>query len=433
MNVRSIIAATAAFLLSAQAASSAEYRFVYVDAFQGDYDLRESYLFDVNNVGAACGWATDLPSYSGFRWAQATDKTKIPFTLARGINDAGKIVGLDKVYDPATGDLVTLPKVAVAPPVALDINNNDVVVGYDETCICSNSDFILQVPFVWDAVHGARAVNVPNAKELVKVNDANVAVGIIRGGPHDGFVYDIATGRSILLSPYLPPNQYPWNEAADINDLGVVVGKHRGADFTTFDGFLWTEAGGATLLPHFPGGSARSVLPAAINDAGVVVGRAEVSPHVYQAFVWSQAKGIRDLNAALVDDVPAGFILDRALEINDQGWIVGDGHFGPNWSSSQAFVLIPNAVTGVTPGASAALDLRIQPNPSHGMPHIEYSLPAGATGRIEVFDARGRLVTTLFAAADRVATLQEPLPTGIYLARLTGAAGTITRKFLVLP
>ena len=431
--MKRILSTAFGLLLAVTGVRAAEYRFVYVDAFQGDYDLRESYLFDLNNRGEACGWATDLPSYSGFGWAQATDKTKIPFTLARGINASGKITGLDKVYDPASGELTTIPKVAVAPPVALDINDNDVVVGYDETCNCSNSDHVLQVPFVWDKVNGARAVNVANAKELVKVNNANVAVGIIRGGNHDGFVYEIATGRSILLSPYLPANQYPWNEAADINDLGMVVGKHRGADFSTFDGFLWTEAGGATLLPHFAGGANRSVAPAAINNWNVVVGRAEVEPQVYHAFVWSQAKGIRDLNGVTIDALPAGFILDRALEVNDQGWIVGDGHFGPAWSSSQAFVLIPTAVTGATP-AIAGLELRITPNPSRGVPRIEYALPAGASGRIEVFDARGRLVATVSAAAGaRTASLTETLPAGIYLAVLEGPAGSTSRKFVVLP
>ena len=416
-------------LLAASAAPAAEYRFVYVDAFQGDYDLKESYLFDLNNRGDGCGWATDLPSYSGFAWSQATDKTKIPFTYARGINEAGKITGLDKMYDPATGVLTTIPKVAVAPPVALDINDHDVVVGYDETCNCSNSDHVLQVPFVWDPVNGARPVNVTNAKELVKVNNANVAVGIIRGGAHDGFVYDIATGRSVLLSTFLPPNAYPWNEASDINDLGVVTGKHRGADFATFDGFLWTEAGGAALLPHFPGGAARSVIPAAINDANVVVGRAEVAAQAYHAFVWSQANGLRDLNNALVDGIPAGFILDRALEINDQGWIVGDGHFGPNWSTSQAFVLVPTAVLGAQ--TALGIDLRVTPNPTRGVPSIEWSLPAGQNGRVDVFDAGGRRVASFTASPG--AGLRHDLPAGVYLAKLTGPAGSVARKFVILP
>src|SRR6185436_3188953 len=98
---------------------------------------------------------------------------------------------------------------------------------YAETCFCSNSDRVLQIPFVWDAANGSRAVPVPGAKELVKVNDANVAVGVIRGGSPDGFVYEIATGRTIRLQQFLPANPYPWTEAADINDLGVVTGIHR--------------------------------------------------------------------------------------------------------------------------------------------------------------------------------------------------------------
>lgn len=161
-----------------------------------------------------------------------------------------------------------------------------------------------------------------------------------------------------------------------------------------------------------------------------MVGRAEVDQQVYHAFVWSPAKGIRDLNAVAIDGLPAGFILDRAHEVNDQGWIVGDGHFGPLWSSSQAFVLIPNTVTGVTPTV-AGLDLRIRPNPSRGVPRIEYAIPS--TGRLEVFDARGRRVATVSAAAGaRVASL-EALPAGVYLAVLTGPSGSASRKFVVLP
>jgi hypothetical protein len=51
-----------------------------------------------------------------------------------------------------------------------------------------------------------------------------------------------------------------------------------------------------------------------------------------------------------------------------------------------------------------------------------------------VFDTRGRLVATVEAAAGtRVASLRNELPAGIYLARLTGKAGTTARKFVVLP
>src|SRR6185369_827952 len=65
-----------------------QYDFVLVDAFQTDYSLRECYLFGLNDVGDACGFATDLPSYAGFRWTAASDKTRVPVSYPRAINDA---------------------------------------------------------------------------------------------------------------------------------------------------------------------------------------------------------------------------------------------------------------------------------------------------------------------------------------------------------
>ena len=428
---------------AAQGPAPTEYDFVYVDAFQADYDLRESYLFDINDLGQGCGHATDLPSYSGYSWRMASDKTRLPFTLARGINLAGKVAGLNKVYDTVGGGLTTIPQVpgAVAPPVALDINDHDVVVGYAETCICSNSDHILQIPFIWDPVNGSRSIAVTGAKELVKVNNHEVAVGIIRGGSPDGFVYEIATGRTLRLSTYLPTNPYPWTEAADINDLGVVTGIHRSNDAQSYHGFVWTEAGGATLLPHFGGNVLLDVRPAALNDAGVVVGRAEVADFVWHAFTWDAAHGMRDLNALATP--PAGFILDRALGINERGWIVGDGHFGPNWSSSQAFVLIPrgDAALAVTPGPSA-LRLRLSPNPTAGTTTIEYALAAPGAARIGVYDLGGRRVAELdqpmreagvhSARWDGRDRAGRPVPSGAYVVRLEAPGGSTTRMLAVV-
>jgi len=430
--------------LSPLAAASADvYDFVYVDAFQSDYDLRESYLFDVNNQGRACGFATDLPSYSGFHWSAAADKTRLPFSLARGINDAGKVVGHNQVFDIGTSELVTIPQVpgAVASPVGLDINNHGIVVGYAETCFCSNSNHTLQIPFIWDPVGGSRSISVSGAKELVKVNDLDVAVGNIRGGSPDGFVYEIATGRTIRLAQFLPTNPFPWTEAADINNHGVVTGLHRSNDAVSFHGYVWSEAQGATLLPHLNADPTLDVRPWAINDAGTVVGMAEVADHVWHAFVWDAQNGIQDLNS-LATPSP-NFILDRALGINELGWIVGDGHFGPNWSSSQAFVLIPRGAnpTATPAGPGNALPFALRPNPSSGVTTIEFSLPASGSARITVFDLRGRRITEFFDAGQGVGGHQvrwdgrdesgRQVPSGAYLIRLE-AAGKITTRRLAL-
>jgi probable HAF family extracellular repeat protein len=400
----------------AMADPEAEYDFVYVDAFQSGYDLREAYLFDVNDHGQACGMATDLPSYAGFSWSEKAGKSRLPFTLAKGINEAGKIAGLDKVYDAGSGELVTIPHIAglPSPPVALDLNDRGIVVGYEQTCVCSNSQRLLQVPFVWDALNGTRSIPVPGAKELLKVNESNVAVGNIRAGTREGFVHEIDTGRTILLSGFLPTNDYPANEAADVNDLGMVTGRYRGDDFSTYHGFVWTEAGGTTLLPDFEGDPSRDVWPWAINDAGVVVGTAETAEGAWHAIAWDAARGLRDLNA--LAELPAGFILDRALGVNEQGWIVGDGHFGPGWNSSQAFVLVPRNIVLSAGQPALGLALRLRPHPSFGATRFEYTTADGGTARIEVFDPRGR----------RVAEIVEPdRPAGTHVARWDGrdAAG----------
>ena len=431
--------------LAPSASADVEYDFVYVDAFQSTYDLREALLFDINELGQACGHATDLPSYAGYYWSATTDKVRIPFTLARGINDAGRIAGLNQVFDLGSGALTTIGPVpgAVRSPVALDINDHDVVVGYAETCNCSNSNRTLQIPFVWDPVSGSRSIAVPGAKELVKVNNANVAVGIIRGGSPDGFVYEIATGRTIRLYPYLPQNPYPWTEALAINDLGMVAGVHRSNDAQSYHGFVWTEAGGATLLPHLFDDALLDVRPWGINDAGIVVGTAEVSQHVWRAFMWDAERGIRDLNTLATP--PANFVLDRALGINDRGWIVGDGHFGPNWSSSQAFVLIPRgpfAQLDATPLAAGALRLRLRPNPTAGAAAIDYVMPASGRPRITVYDLRGARVAVLDEPAREAGAhvarwngrdaAGRPVASGAYLVRVEAAGMATTRRLAVV-
>ena len=429
-------------LTAAAIATADQYDFIYVDAFQGNYTLRECFLFDINDRGEGCGHATDLPSYSGFYWTQAADKTRIPFTYARGINSAGRIAGLNRVFDLMSGQLTTIPLVpgAPAPPVALDINDRDVVVGYAETCICSNSERVLQIPFAWDPLSGVRSIPVPGAKDLVQINNANVAVGNIRGSARDGFVHDLTTGETTRLGALLPPAQYPWTEAADINDLGVVTGRHRSNDALSFHGYIWSAAAGPTLLPHLNGSMVLDVQPWAINNAGVVVGMAEVAEHVLHAFVWDAENGIRDLNDLVTP--PPNFILDRAFGINNRGWIVGDGHFGPNWSTSQAFVLIPHNSILDAPEPVRAGELRVRPNPTRGAAAIEYAMPAAGTARIGVFDITGRRVAEL-VEHDRPAGPQlaqwdgrdasgRALAPGAYLVRIELPGVTLTRTIAVI-
>jgi len=434
------LALAVALSLAAGARAADVYDFRYVDAFQPDYDLRESYLFDLDNHGRGCGFATDLPSYSGFAWSDALGKSRVTIAYPRAINDLGQVAGGDRVLDLATGAVRAIAPVpgAVRAPSALDINDRGVVVGYAETCFCSNSDHILQIPFVWDEVQGSRSIDVAGAKELVRINASNLAAGNTRGGSPDAFTYDVATGRTVRLGATFEPDPYPWTEAIDVNASGVVTGRHRAPDAQSWLGYVWTEANGPTLLPTLVAGL--SVYPWALNDPGAVVGMAEVSAHEWHAFVWDATGGMQDLNTLVTP--PAGFVLDRALAINERGWIAGDGHFGPGWSSSQAFVLVPRDGSPLAvPDGAARGDVTVRPNPTRDATQLEFATERAGAVSIEVFDLVGRRVWTQSAtlAAGRHAVRWDGhdatgghVPAGTYLVRLRTPDGAATRRLAVV-
>jgi hypothetical protein len=82
------------------------------------------------------------------------------------------------------------------------------------------------------------------------------------------------------------------------------------------------------------------------------------------------------------------------------------------------------------------------PNPVRASALFSFSLPASGDVRLELFDLMGRHVRTLAASSlpagryvrgwDRRDEAGRPTPAGVYLARLSGAAGTASRRFVVL-
>ncbi|HKQ57881.1 MAG TPA: M14 family zinc carboxypeptidase [Candidatus Eisenbacteria bacterium] len=82
------------------------------------------------------------------------------------------------------------------------------------------------------------------------------------------------------------------------------------------------------------------------------------------------------------------------------------------------------------------------PNPVRDAALFSFSLPASGEVRLELFDLMGRHVRTLAAASlpagryvrgwDGRDEAGRPTPAGVYLARLSGAAGTVSRRFVVL-
>jgi hypothetical protein len=92
---------------------------------------------------------------------------------------------------------------------------------------------------------------------------------------------------------------------------------------------------------------------------------------------------------------------------------------------------IPNAAT------DPALDLRVYPNPFNPATTITYVVPTVAAVTVRVFDAQGRLVTTLVderrhPAERRTVTYDAAVASGVYFIRLDVGGQSISRKIVLL-
>jgi len=326
------------------ACAQPEYDFVLIDSFNPTYGLRETYVWDLNDLGMGCGFATmdNQIGYPAFTWTPASGKVRIPISYPNGINNTGMVVGNTAVYYPSSGTVVSPPLLpgTYLGPYFHAVNDAGIAVGSIQTCNCSNSAGTLQVPYVWDAVNGARSVSVPNAKGLGRINSAGLAIGwTTSSSAAEAFVIDVHTGAYTMLADFFPPTGTSPTRAYDINDVGEIVGTRQGTGAVAFFGYVYRPSTGVEFLP-FPGGAyQQAVKPLGINDAGTAVGEIYVNGSA-RAFVYDPQQGIRDLNnPALVAGIQPGFTMSTARRVNAQGWIAGGGSGGGGMYKS--FVLIP--------------------------------------------------------------------------------------------
>jgi hypothetical protein len=192
-----------------------------------------------------------------------------------------------------------------------------------------------------------------------------------------------------------------------------------------------------------------------INDNQIAIGYSECwwsnSDHtIQQALVWDaqlgsrtiprdQQLGVRDLNDLVA--APPNFIVDWATGINDAGWIVGIGHYGPGWGSSRGFVLRPLGSTGVGDVAIAvagAPELRVLRNPVSDQLAVRFALPRAGDTRLSVFDVAGREVARVIdggiPAGVHTAAWEPGVsqPAGVYYARLQAPGGVRSERFVLL-
>jgi probable HAF family extracellular repeat protein len=328
-----------------------EYDFFLVESFDPNYALAETLVNDINESAVAVGSDT----FGGLIWDETAGKTQLPYSGPTTLNNADLVVYNNAILDPVTGDLTIIPEYSSGYPIIAlrHLNDNMVGVGYARHtgtgCEPFNCPYDCAQNLLWDPIQGSRQVaNVPDLKAFLRVNNSNIAIGQIVHLCDDqqGVVYDLNTGDWINLSSSLPPLTIGYDaqtKPTDISDAGHVVGTALwGSD--PQHGFIWNEVGGFTFLPPLALGEVDYVFPKGVNVGGQVVGSAAIDTFgsgnfEYHAFIWDDQNGMRDLNDLTAQ--PTDFILDSAGRINDNGWIVGYGHFGPGWATSRGFVLRP--------------------------------------------------------------------------------------------
>jgi probable HAF family extracellular repeat protein len=255
-----------------------------------------------------------------------------------GMNDAAQIVGSVVLYQ--NGRYVWRAFVASQAEgmhllgtlggdyvsAATDINNDGEVVGVSTTAEGGYFSFI------WDPVRGMRNIYPQGESGPRALNEMGQALCVTNNtNTPRSFIWEKTRGVTFI-------SQAGENfDAADINNNSEAIGT-----LYAWSGnerlALWNSAQGIRQV-----GSLSSQYPrtfgVALNDKGQAVGHAfppSARTGEERAFLWDSAKGIRNLN----DLIPpsSGWVLLRAVDINEAGQIVGTGLYN-GWP--RTFVLTP--------------------------------------------------------------------------------------------
>lgn len=262
--------------------------------------------FAINDSGLVVGYYNDSNgARRAFSWSNGSAKSLGSFgmeSVAYGVNNTGKIVG-DVVYNP-WGDGTKIWRSAFAyengemsyvmswwglDEVAMDINNNNLIVGSNQFNIALTVD-------------GNRFIMIFNGGTFTQIDDAE--------------------GERIPGS------------ANSVNDAGDIAGWMRGApNYKEVRAFTatpekFTKLG--TLGGDFSSASC-------INYSGQVVGTSTLKDGSLCAFLYSN-KTMKDLNTLVKGQMTFKSLM-MASGINDQGFIVGWGQL-PN-GAVHAFLAKP--------------------------------------------------------------------------------------------
>lgn len=249
-----------------------------------------------------------------------------------GVSDGGNVVGryrdVSGKYraflwiDGIATDLGTL---GGQQSFARSINGSGQIVGTSDTGMTLNHS----MPFLYQNGIMTSLQGLPGAiayaEDARSINDAGVVAGVSNFGPQseraviwvDGIVSELVS-------------QFQVTYALDINNGGAVVGGEN--DSAGIVRSLVWKNGNATNLGTLGGKDDEAL---AINDSGTIVGYSILANNASHAFIYENGV-INDLNS--VTDTSGGWVLNRAVDINNKREIVG---YGVHNGKTRAFLLKP--------------------------------------------------------------------------------------------
>jgi probable HAF family extracellular repeat protein len=289
--------------------------------------------------------------------AQAYTLTLLPTlggasSFAAAVNDTGTIVGSSYL---ANGQLRATSWVngtatnlgglgGVGSSAAKGINASGQIVGYS-----SINTGAMRATLWSDSTISNLGTLGGTYSQAIAINDSGTILGhsLVAGGAFHDALWDSSGIRDIGYvggqsgnatainnAGQIVGEMPPFNTQYAINDSGQIAGMgHIGGG--VYHALLW-DAGNKIDLGSFGGFSRAS----GINESGLVVGASAAEKTRY-AFLWEDGVMVNLNNFLTASERSAGWRLDWANDINNNGWIVGDAK-NDLTGQYRGFVLAPD-------------------------------------------------------------------------------------------
>ena len=330
------LAATLSFV---SFSANADYTFTALGTLGGYL----SYATGINASGQVIGSSQITTSDSSFHAAlwngsSATDLGSLGqnISYANGLNDSGQVVGEapttsgTHAFSYTANSMQDIGTLGGSTSLAYAINNSGQIVGCSTTSSGPCHAFLYSGGNMQDlgtlGAGASRATGINNSGQIVGYSNFDLYIN-----QEHAFIY--SAGSMQDLGTPVGSSSQAW----DINDSGQTVGfvLQNGG----YNAFLYS---GGTMQRLY--GNNGNTTAYGINNAGLVVGTSWSpyggSSNRPYAILWDTNGTGTDLNTLLdAETIAAGWRLDEATAINDNGSIVGKASNSLLGITSQAFLL----------------------------------------------------------------------------------------------